>query len=156
MGVGQETCYNVPTLQPEQIQVEIVLPEPVQKCQTRTVIVPTVECEDVTDKRCVKLPSVEEVAIEAEACVPVVAKPKCDKVELVLPKQVCRELLYGYAEKPVHQYQHSDHPPVIIKHASKIKYGPKIEKEVVPESEVAPTARALDISKIPDTYTAPE
>ena len=33
--VGQETCYNVPTLQPEQIQVEIVLPEPVEKCQTR-------------------------------------------------------------------------------------------------------------------------
>ena len=47
---------------------------------TRSVIVPTVECEDVTDKRCVNLPSVEEVEVEAQACVPVVAKPKCDKV----------------------------------------------------------------------------
>ena len=46
----------------------------------RSVIVPTVECEDVTDKRCVKLPSVEESEIEAKACVPVVSKPKCDKV----------------------------------------------------------------------------
>ena len=47
---------------------------------TRSVIVPTVECEDVTDKRCVNLPSVNEVEVEAQACVPVVAKPKCDKV----------------------------------------------------------------------------
>ena len=46
----------------------------------RSVIVPTVECEDVTDKRCVKLPSVEETDEEAQACVPVVDKPKCDKV----------------------------------------------------------------------------
>ena len=47
---------------------------------TRSVIVPTVECEDVTDKRCVNLPSVEESDSEAQACVPVVANPKCDKV----------------------------------------------------------------------------
>ena len=33
--VGQETCYNIPTLESKQIQVEITLPEPVQKCQTR-------------------------------------------------------------------------------------------------------------------------
>ena len=29
------------------------------------------------------------------------------QVELVLPKQVCRELLYGFAEKPIQpHYQH--------------------------------------------------
>ena len=33
--VGQETCYNVPSLQPKQVTVEITLPEPVQRCQTR-------------------------------------------------------------------------------------------------------------------------
>ena len=33
--VGQETCYNVPTLEAKQIQVEIILPEPVQKCEKR-------------------------------------------------------------------------------------------------------------------------
>ena len=71
------------------------------------------------------LPTVESFDTEATACVPVVAEPKCDKVgrilmemryyltlchhdhpmlvqvELVLPKQVCRELLYGFAEKPI-------------------------------------------------------
>ena len=62
-------------------------------------------------------------------------------MELVLPKQVCRELLYGYAEKPVHQHT----PPPLVRHSSKIKYGPKIgktprkvesineEKKVIPE-----------------------
>ena len=33
--VGQETCYNIPKLESKEIPVEITLPEPVQKCQTR-------------------------------------------------------------------------------------------------------------------------
>lgn len=84
--------------------------------------------------------------MEVSACVPVVDGPKCDKVifsisisvfcslligvqvELVLPKQICRELLYGYAEKPVHHYP-SPAPapgpqydlPAPLHHLSKIK-----------------------------------
>lgn len=130
--VGQETCYNVPTLESKQIQVEVTLPEPVQRCQTRPVIVPTVECTDVTDKRCVKLPSVEEADTTAQACVPVAANPKCDQVELVLPKQICRELLYGYAEKPVHPYEH---PKPFLSHAGPIKYGPKIAKRFTQKND---------------------
>jgi len=144
--VGQETCYNVPTLESKQIQVEITLPEPVQKCQTRSVIVPTVECEDVTDKRCVKLPSVEASDSEAQACVPVVANPKCDKVELVLPKQICRELLYGYAEKPVHSYEH---PKPFLSHAGHVKYGPKVTKRYT-QSEAAQEILDTEISEKPE------
>ena len=33
--VGQETCYNVPRLEPRKVKVDITLPEPVEKCQTR-------------------------------------------------------------------------------------------------------------------------
>ena len=33
--VGQETCYNVPRLEPSSVKVEITLPEPVQRCQKR-------------------------------------------------------------------------------------------------------------------------
>ena len=44
-------------------------------------MVPTVECEDVTDRTCVKLPNAEETTIDVTACVPVVDKPQCDKVE---------------------------------------------------------------------------
>ena len=49
----------------------------------RQVIVPTVECEDVADRTCVKLPNAEETTIDVTACVPVVDSPKCDKVNLV-------------------------------------------------------------------------
>ena len=34
--VGQETCYNVPRLEPSKVKVDITLPEPVEKCQTRS------------------------------------------------------------------------------------------------------------------------
>ena len=46
----------------------------------RQVIVPTIQCEDVSEKSCVKLPNAEETTIDVTACVPVVDKPKCDKV----------------------------------------------------------------------------
>ena len=62
------------------MKVDITLPEPVEKCQTRQVIIPTVNCQDVTEKSCVKLPNAEEAVVEVAACVPVVDKPKCDKV----------------------------------------------------------------------------
>jgi len=151
--VGQETCYNIPTLESKQIQVEITLPEPVQKCQTRSVIVPTVECEDVTDKRCVNLPSVEESDSEAQACVPVVANPKCDKVELVLPKQICRELLYGYAEKPVHSYEHPKPFLSHASHASHVKYGPKVNKRFTP-TEAAPDVRDKEQTETKQTQAS--
>ena len=51
-------------------------------CNFRSVPVPAVECEDMTDKRCVNLPTIQEADLEATACVPVVATPKCDKVSL--------------------------------------------------------------------------
>ena len=47
-------------------------------------IVPTVECEDIADRTCVKLPNAEETTIDVTACVPVVDKPKCDQVIFVL------------------------------------------------------------------------
>ena len=35
-----------------------------------------------------------------EKCQPVIGSPVCQKVELVLPKQVCQDILVGYAHKP--------------------------------------------------------
>ena len=46
----------------------------------RPVIVPTIECEDISERSCVKLPNAEETTLDVTACVPVVDKPKCDKV----------------------------------------------------------------------------
>ena len=49
----------------------------------RQVIIPTIECEDVRDKTCVKLPNAEETTVDVTACVPVVDKPQCDKVTMI-------------------------------------------------------------------------
>ena len=46
----------------------------------RQVVIPTIQCEDVGERSCVKLPNAEETSLDVTACVPVVDKPKCDKV----------------------------------------------------------------------------
>ena len=46
----------------------------------RQVVIPTIQCEDVSERSCVKLPNAEETSLDVTACVPVVDKPKCDKV----------------------------------------------------------------------------
>ena len=45
-------------------------------CQIRHLV----SCGKFSPSRCVMLPTVEPFDTEATACVPVVAKPKCDKV----------------------------------------------------------------------------
>ena len=46
----------------------------------RQVVIPTIQCEDLSERSCVKLPNAEETTLDVTACVPVVDKPKCDKV----------------------------------------------------------------------------
>ena len=55
----------------------------------------------------------------------------------------------------VHQYERSE--PPVLKHSSKIKYGPKIEKKPIAKENSA-TARQFDVSKTIETYKvkAPE
>jgi len=100
--IAQETCYNKPQLKPKQEQVDVTLPEAVQECGPQRVMLPTVECEDITEERCVPLPSLEAADVSAEQCSVEAGPPSCNQVELVLPKQVCKELIYGHASKPVH------------------------------------------------------
>ena len=47
----------------------------------RQVVIPTIQCEDLSERSCVKLPNAEETTLDVTACVPVVDKPKCDKVK---------------------------------------------------------------------------
>lgn len=98
--VAQETCYNKPSVQPKTVKVTVTVPNPVQDCSPRQVSLPTITCEDITEERCVSLPSVEEAQVTAMQCKAKLGAPQCKPIELVLPKQVCQELLYGYASKP--------------------------------------------------------
>ena len=45
-----------------------MVPTPSQDCGPMQVELPTVECEEVVEERCVQLPEVEEAEVEAQQC----------------------------------------------------------------------------------------
>ena len=85
-------------------QVTLMVPTPSQDCGPMQVELPTVECEEVVEERCVQLPSLEEAEVEAQQCRVGVGSQNCRELELVLPLQVCREQLYGDAHKQGEDY----------------------------------------------------
>ncbi|XP_023328541.1 protein piccolo [Eurytemora carolleeae] len=108
--IAQETCYNIPSVHPKPTQVEVQVPEPVQDCGPRKVVLPSIECEDITEEKCVSVPAIEPADVQAEQCTVQIGPPECNPIELILPKQVCVELVYGHASKPVHPAQPSYSP----------------------------------------------
>lgn len=97
--VAQTTEYNVPVVTPVDIPVTVSYPEPVKTCVNKPIYLPRVGCEDKVEKKCITVPEVEDSSESVEKCVTKLAAPSCQKVELTLPKQVCVELVYGYAEE---------------------------------------------------------
>merc|ERR1712105_219362 len=80
--VAQETCYNVPIVTPTTPAVDVIYPEPIKTCVNKPISLPRISCEDLSEAKCI-------TALGA---------PDCVAVELTLPKQVCKEINYGYAE----------------------------------------------------------
>jgi len=103
--VAQETCYNVPIVTEVNPPVEVVFPTPVKTCVNKPLALPRISCENLSEEKCITVPKVEDDAESVEKCVTSLAAPACQQVELTLPKQVCVELVYGYAETA-----HKDEP----------------------------------------------
>ena len=57
-----------------------MVPSPSQDCGPMQVEIPTINCEEVTEERCVKLPSLEEAQVEAQQCSVDVGGQKCREV----------------------------------------------------------------------------
>merc|ERR1712127_1062348 len=88
--VAQETCYNVPVVTAVEPAVDVTYPEPIKTCVNKPISLPRISCEDLTET--------------LEKCVTQLAAPACQAVELTLPKQVCVEIVYGYAaDAPKHE-----------------------------------------------------
>merc|ERR1712025_1078479 len=98
--VAQTTAYNVPIVTPIDVPVTVAYPTPVKTCEDKPIDLPVVTCADVTEERTIQVPSVEDSAVTTEKCVSALGAPACQAVELTLPKQVCVELVYGYAHEP--------------------------------------------------------
>jgi len=95
--VAQETCINVPVVTPVEPEVDVTYPEPVKTCVNKPISLPRISCEDLSEEKCITVPAVEEDSETVEKCVTGLVEPKCQPVELTLPKQKCKELVYGFA-----------------------------------------------------------
>jgi len=104
--VAQETCFNTPVVTPVLPPVEVVYPEPIKTCVNKPIALPKITCEDLSAEKCITVPAIEEVTETLEVCKTALGAPACQAVELTLPKQVCVELVYGYAadEAPAPAY----------------------------------------------------
>merc|ERR1712106_656786 len=109
--VAQETCYNVPVVTPVEPAVEVAYPEPIKTCVNKPINLPRISCEDLTAEKCIIVPEVmDDIEVE-EKCITQLAAPACQTVDLTLPKQVCKEINYGYAED-VHEVEPVTYAPV--------------------------------------------
>ena len=92
-------------VEPADVPVSLTFPVPQKKCESKPITIPRVNCQVKTEEQCISVPDVRDEVQTVEKCSPVVGDPICQKVELVLPKQVCQDVIYGYAHKPS-AYEH--------------------------------------------------
>jgi len=102
--VAQETCYNVPVVTVVEPVVTVTYPEPIKTCVNKPISLPRISCEDLSEEKCITVPEVEDVSETFSKCVTGLTAPACQAVELTLPKQVCVEIVYGFAhDAPKHE-----------------------------------------------------
>jgi hypothetical protein len=97
--VAQETQYNVPSVPAVDVDVEVTYPKPIKTCVDKPISLPIVTCADLTEDKCIQVPSIVESSVDVAKCIAKLGEPSCIEVELTLPKQVCVELVYGYAHE---------------------------------------------------------
>jgi len=106
--VAQETAYNVPVVTPVDVPVKVSYPAPVKTCVNKPIALPVVSCADLVENKCITVPEIMEDIVSVAKCQSQLGAPACQEVELTLPKQVCVELVYGYAhgEAPAYGGHH--------------------------------------------------
>jgi len=111
--VAQETAYNVPVVTPVDIDVTVAYPEPEKVCVDKPISLPVVSCNDISEERTIKVPTVVDSEVIVAMCIAKIGEPDCQNVELTLPKQRCIELAYGHA----HEVAHAPEPYAPAPHA---------------------------------------
>merc|ERR1711997_1426867 len=97
--VAQTTAYNVPIVNPADEEVEVKNYQPITKCVDKSIELPVVSCEDKTEERTIKVPSVEDSSVPIAHCTPKLGEPKCIYEPITPPKENCIELIYGFAHE---------------------------------------------------------
>jgi len=90
----QETCYKVPMVMPKLETVTVTYPEPIMECKQKPITIPRVTCQDVNEEKCFIVPQIINDTMLVEKCKVSLGAPSCQFLELILPKQVCTELVF--------------------------------------------------------------
>ena len=98
--VATEKQYNAPVVTPVDIPVTVAYPAPKKVCVDKPISLPVVTCADISEEKTIQVPTVVDSEVVVAHCKAEIGVPACQKVELTLPKQVCVQLVYGYAHEP--------------------------------------------------------
>merc|ERR1712086_940850 len=98
--IATEKQYNVPVITPVDIPVTVAYPAPKKGCVDKPISLPVVTCADISEEKTIQVPTVVDSEVVVAHCKAELGVPACQKVELTLPKQVCVQLVYGYAHEP--------------------------------------------------------
>ena len=111
--VAQTTQYNVPTVPAVDVDVKVAYPAPKKVCVDKPIDLPRVTCEDLSEEKCIQVPEIEESSVTVDKCTYALGKAACQAIELTLPKQVCVELVYGYAHEE-HKHEPAPAPAYLL------------------------------------------
>merc|ERR1712215_296756 len=88
----RETCILGPRLVDVVRPVSVQLPQPVEVCISKQIIIPDIECQQVRDKQCMPVAFTEEVAeFQINKCSVSPGEQLCQDTVVSLPSQVCLE-----------------------------------------------------------------
>jgi len=85
-----ESCYLEPSLIPVIRPVTVSLPQPVEVCINKQVVLPFLECQKVKDRHCMLIPSAKKgYKYKIDKCEIGLGQPACQETVLQLPRQAC-------------------------------------------------------------------
>jgi len=83
-------CHLNPVLYPIYKKVTVKLPQPIETCITKPVLLPRIECDQVREKRCMAVPVAEErKGVKLHKCTIEQGSPDCQDSYIQLPRQAC-------------------------------------------------------------------
>lgn len=85
-----QRCHREPRLVPVVRPVTVSLPQPVEVCINKQVVLPFLECLKVKDRQCMLVARADKgYKYQIDKCTVVLGEPACQETVLQLPRQTC-------------------------------------------------------------------
>jgi len=91
----QTQSYKVPLVtEPLAITVDVSVPEPLEVCVTKDIVLTVVTCEDIVEEKCFNVAKFEDGTNTIDQQEIILGEPNCNDVTLTLPTQACKKSHY--------------------------------------------------------------